>query len=222
MRRSLATLCLLLPLFCVAADDEPSPAGLGSGFSIHPDGWLLTAAHVVVGCPRVHIAGLGESTTMAVDRELDIALLKGPGSIQHWFALNPTASIGDAVTVSRLQAAGTRWQRASPLTAKVTATRRHDGDRRYLQFDASLRAGESGAPVVDEQGRVVGLVVARLTPGAAYRLTGNPRQAVAYAVNAVALLQFVTPWVHDIASIEPTANSAGLGQGQWVVECWAE
>lgn len=207
---------------CASAAESPAPAGIGSGFAIHPDGWVLTAAHVVGGCPRINIVGSGTAEEVAADRKLDIALLKVSQPVTHWLAFNADAERGDPVRVSRLQAAGTEWQRAMAISAIVTATRRHDGDRRYLQFDASLRAGESGAPVVDVDGDVVGLVVARLTPGAAYRLTGNPRQAVAYAVDADALLEFVSPWVAVSEVATQSVNSARLGHGQVVVECWYE
>lgn len=222
MRCPWLTIVFLLPLVCASASESSKPAGIGSGFAIHPEGWVLTAAHVVRGCPRINVVGIGTAEEVVADQKLDIALLKVSQPLAHWLAFSINAEPGDAVTVSRLQAAGTQWQRAMPILAKVTSTQRHDGDRRYVQLDASLRAGESGAPVVDNDGNVVGLVVARLTPGAAYRLTGNPRQAVAYAVDAEALLDFVAPTVRLGEDVAPSVNTPRLGHGQLLIECWYE
>lgn len=150
------------------ADEEPQQ-GIGSGFLVHPDGWILTSAHVVEEAAEVRIsfspelgfarevvariAGLDVRTDTAllkvdVDRKLPALLLGSSEALQvaDWvvvignpFGLSQTVSVGVVSFKGR--------------TDVMPGGRDIDFD--YIQTDACINPGSSGGPVLDATGRVV-------------------------------------------------------------------
>jgi len=145
--------------------------GVGSGFLIHPDGWIVTNAHVVEGADKV-VAEVGErnahipARVVGIDAETDLALVK----IDIDRPL-PYLRLGDS---DRLQPA--QWVVAigcpfgldhSVSLGIVSHTGRTDispvgrrGTYDFIQTDASINPGSSGGPLLDLNGNVVGIAAA--------------------------------------------------------------
>ena len=138
----------------------------GSGVVISPDGELLTNHHVVDKATEIRCQ-LADGTAYTAkkigeDKDLDVALLKleRPADAQPlaYARLSPdTLQIGDVVL-----AMGAPWGLARSVTMGiVSCTDRHlEGAGEYTlwyQTDASISPGNSGGPLVDTHGRVVGL-----------------------------------------------------------------
>jgi serine protease Do len=145
--------------------------GVGSGFIIHPDGWIVTNAHVVEGADKV-VAEVGErnahvpARVVGIDAETDLALVK----IDVERPL-PFLRLGDS---DRLQPA--QWVVAigcpfgldhSVSLGIVSHTGRTDispvgrpGTYDFIQTDASINPGSSGGPLLDLNGNVVGIAAA--------------------------------------------------------------
>jgi serine protease Do len=127
-------------------------AALGSGVVWHPDGLILTNAHVARGDVAVALPDgrvLG-ARLVARDPERDLAaLVVDAGGL-------PAAEIGDAAALrvgELVLALGNPWGLARALTAGLV----HAVDRRLVQADLRLAPGNSGGPLADARGRVVGL-----------------------------------------------------------------
>jgi S1-C subfamily serine protease len=142
------------------------------------EGRVMTVAHVLAGGGPVRV-GERSARVLQVDRRLDVAVLaiRGEGSGVRGGA----AAAGDRVTVHVLRSGR---ERSLPATVLRTITARVGGETRpALEVAAAVMPGDSGAPVVDGRGRLVGVVFAE----------ASDRDAVAYALDARALGAMLEP-----------------------------
>jgi serine protease Do len=136
------------------------PRGLGSGFIISPDGYVMTNHHVVEGADEI-IVTLPDrrefkGKLVGSDRRTDIALVKVDA------ASLPTLRIGDS---SRLKvgewviAIGSPFGFDSTVTAGiVSAKARETGELLpFIQTDVAVNPGNSGGPLINMRGEVVGI-----------------------------------------------------------------
>jgi S1-C subfamily serine protease len=147
------------------ADGKSGQSGSGSGVIITPDGYILTNDHVVRGTSRL-TATLQDGTSfdaalVGADPATDLALLRASGSSL------PYAAMGDssALRVGQIVIAiGNPFGFQSTVsTGVVSALGRalRSAERRLIeniiQHTAPLNPGNSGGPLVDSRGRVVGI-----------------------------------------------------------------
>jgi S1-C subfamily serine protease len=145
------------------------------------DGRVLTVAHVLAGGRVVDVAGR-HARVVRVDRRLDLALLAVPG------LRAPAVRLGGEAR--QIAVAVVRDGRARPLPGSVRRRvvvrwREQPGDpprlRPGLELAAAVQPGDSGAPVVDRDGRLLGVVYARASVPA----------RTAWAVDASAVRAFL-------------------------------
>ncbi len=156
-----------LPPGVPGGPDSPPPVtkGTGTAFVIHADGWLLTCAHVV-GTAQTCQVSLGATKfpakVIAKDTTHDLALLKIEAK-----AL-PTLPMADSDKVElgeEVRAIG--FPLSTELGESVKATRGtiagiiKKENRRLFQIDAALNPGNSGGPLVNEKGEVLGVSSAK-------------------------------------------------------------
>jgi Trypsin-like peptidase domain/Concanavalin A-like lectin/glucanases superfamily len=152
--------------------------GSGSTVCVSADGFFVTNHHVVAG------AGLGEIVRVVVypgqknqrvlearviklDEDDDLALLKAEaapdlvtvplGTDDELVETMPLAAFG--YPFGRMLAADKGFPTVSVNTGTITALRRKGGELSKLQHDASVNPGNSGGPVVDKKGNLIGIVV---------------------------------------------------------------
>ncbi len=152
-----------------AGDDE---AGLGTGVIINESGAILTALHVVEGATRVRVSFVDGTVSRAdvtsTDPEHDIAVLRpernpevivpavlgGGGQVgQEAYAVgHPLGYVGSLTTgvISGLE-----------RSVKVPSGRTLQG---LIQFDAAVNPGNSGGPLLNRAGQVIGIVTALANP----------------------------------------------------------
>jgi len=139
----------------------PEGAGSGSGFITSSDGLIITAAHVLEGATTAVVRlqngeELNIEGVIAIDGEKDFAIVRVAG-----FDL-PTVPLGNADDVSvgqRVIAIGAPIGLSGTVSDGLIAADRLDGGTRVLQISAPTSPGNSGGPVITEQGQVIGLVV---------------------------------------------------------------
>ena len=146
--------------------------GMGSGFIIDSDGYVLTNAHVVKGADEVDVKMTDGSTHEAkvsgLDEQTDLAVLK----LQGEFGNLPTLELGASDSVAPGQwvvAVGHPFGLQYTVSAGiVSATGRRIGIAEYenlIQTDAAINPGNSGGPLVNLEGKVIGINTAIFSSG---------------------------------------------------------
>ena len=179
----------------------PSPliadltTNVGTGFFISEDGFFVTAAHVSSGAKVIEIvtpSGLLQARLVAQDVSNDLALLKIAGQ----FAALPIASsrkvrLGESVATVGFP--NVELQGRSPKLARgeiAGLSGVHD-DPRLFQVSVPLQPGNSGGPLVDQSGNVIGVVLARIDNNAAVLSSGVSAENVNYALKSSLLIAFL-------------------------------
>src|SRR5262249_47911114 len=134
---------------------------------LHPGGWFLTNAHVAQGeLPLVLNPSLKAERSYAArvvrsDPELDLALLRVEGVKDL-----PALALGSDEGLEELMEVvgfgypfGTALRAMSVNPGSITSLRHKDGQLHRIQLDAALNPGNSGGPVLDQYGKVIGVVV---------------------------------------------------------------
>jgi S1-C subfamily serine protease/Holliday junction resolvasome RuvABC ATP-dependent DNA helicase subunit len=138
----------------------------GTGFFVTADGYVVTNAHVVEGCedPKVvcGLAGPIAAKVLARDAANDLALLKVDFASDHVATLRAGVKIGEEIAafgyplLDKLSAGG------NFTVGNVSALAGFKNDSRQIQISAPIQPGNSGGPVVDQNGDVIGVVVSNL------------------------------------------------------------
>ena len=168
--------------------DEDDEGGAGSGVVIAPDGYILTNDHLAQGAKAISVI-LMDGTTMAArivgkDPTTDIAVIRADGT---GF---PCATLGDSSTLQVGQlaiAVGNPFGFQSTVSTGVISAlnrdlRTEDGRliENLIQHTAPLNPGNSGGPLVDSRGRVVGIntaIIAR-AQGMGFAIPANTARLI--------------------------------------------
>lgn len=226
-------------------------AGSGSGFLIAPDGFAVTNSHVVHGADAIQVTMADGHRTKATlvgdDPDSDLAVIRLPSSDLPYLSFADSS----AIRVGQLAiAVGNPLGFQASVTAGVVSALGRSlraGSGRLmddiLQTDAALNPGNSGGPLVDSHGRVIGVNTAIILPaqGICFAIASNTARLVATQLIAfgkfrrsyigVAGQNVVLPrWLvrqHDllqeggvlVAGVEAgsPAERAGLAEGDLIV-----
>jgi serine protease Do len=155
-----------------------TPAGLGSGFFINPDGFLITNFHVIEGETQISVEVYLQKNgqiervlykqvrIVALNKFADLALLRIEDKDAPKFS---AVTLGDS---DKLAVGDTVFAIGSPLGLERTVTegivstktRQFEGDL-YLQTTAQINPGNSGGPLFNLRGEVIGVTNMKITFG---------------------------------------------------------
>ena len=173
----------------VSSKVPPRETGSGSGFMIRSDGVLVTNAHVVRGCGAVAVRGLGRARVLHSDGPRDIALLAVDGVADAPVA--PLASdeprLAEPVYAFGFPLPGTLGEGIGFSAGNVSALIGLEGDANQFRMTAAVQPGNSGGPLLDSAGRVIGVVTSKLNAVRVADVTGDIPQSMNFAVRASVL-----------------------------------
>ncbi len=156
---------------------------VGSGFVVTPQGDALTCKHVVGTAPEVAVTlangETAKATVAAVDEARDLALLKLDRTGLPAVVFSPSALLKPGTRVAAVGAP--LGLQNSATEGVVSALDREVKGQKYLQIDAALNKGNSGGPVINAEGQVVGIASA----------TVQEASNVGFALPSEAVLEFL-------------------------------
>jgi serine protease Do len=141
-------------------EEEPQPRGVGSGFILTTDGFVMTNAHVVEGAEEVLVTLPDrrefKAKIVGFDKRTDVAVVKIEATGL------PAVRVGD---INRLKvgewvmAIGSPFGLENTVTAGiVSAKQRETGDYLpFIQTDVAINPGNSGGPLINMRGEVIGI-----------------------------------------------------------------
>lgn len=167
----------------------------GTGFLVTSAGHVVTNEHVVRGCGTLSVsfgAVMRPATILASDAQTDLAVLWAPGTGATPLPVRAEAAVlGEAIIVFGFPLAGTLSREGVLSVGIVAATAGFRDDRRFMQISAPVQPGNSGGPVLDNRGQVMGVVNSKLDAITALARTGDIPQNVNFAVATATLRQML-------------------------------
>ena len=169
--------------------------GTGTGFAVNPD-YVVTADHVLEGCNEVTIVHSHQeiaAQTVARDRSNDLGLLRLDKKFLHAAKLRGGSSIrlGERVSNYGYPLFGDISTSATITEGNINNLSGAGNDSTVLQFDAPTQPGNSGGPVLDSSGNVVGVAIEILSKKYA-DATGHIAQNVNFAVKSNIVENFLS------------------------------
>src|SRR6266404_5221044 len=186
MTRGLAGILLTLGGIIGCGAAVANAASSGTGFAVGNGNSVLTNFHVVDGCKSVRIANVGAGQIKLLDRRNDIAVIQpdrpitGPLRFRSADQLKP----GEEIIVIGFPLKGLLSSAPTVTTGIVSSLAGLRDDRTRFQISAPVQPGNSGGPVLDRAGNVVGMVVSKLNVLRIARMTGDIPQNVNFAIPA--------------------------------------
>jgi len=177
-------------------EDPPPPAArsasvlIGAGIVVSADGLVLTNQHVAQGCESIAVIDEGRERAMATvrgsDLANDLALLKADRQFTQIasFRRDEPLQAGEAVTVVGFPLASVLGFEPNVTFGYVSATGGLRGDSTRFQISAPIHKGNSGGPILDQGGQVIGIVTSKLNAVEIQKRTGDLPQNISFGVRA--------------------------------------
>jgi S1-C subfamily serine protease len=168
----------------------------GSGIIVTTDGHILTNFHVINGCSSFGVRTVGDeerpATLLARDAQNDLALLKASTPYPDVATLRvEPPRLAEPVLVFGFPLSGMLASSGNVTLGNVSALTGLRDDSRDVQITAAVQPGNSGGPVVDGSGLLLGVVQSKLDVIRAASVTGDIAQNVNFAIRGSLAVSFL-------------------------------
>lgn len=204
-----------------AKEDEKAPPrpqrNAGSGVMVNGSGVVLTNSHVVKSCRNIRVTQGDNGTSQAAsviarDDVNDMAVLNTtlrPTDFAHFRDGAPLRS-GDNVVAVGFPLSSLLSREPNITAGVISAMNGLRGDKRHYQITAPIQRGNSGGPVADMSGNVVGIVVSTLNAMKVADKSGALPQNVNFAIKGELLKKFLTDNKVDFVTNAPQADEKSV------------
>ncbi len=203
------------------------PDYTGSSFVVSQRGHLLTNRHVVAGCTELRANGY-KTKIIAEDPNNDLALLRleQPLTSVAFFRVGRGARIGDKVVAAGYPLRGLLGSGLNVTFGNVSSLTGIGNDSRLYQISAPVNSGNSGGPLIDESGHIVGIVTSKINALRTAKATGDIPQGANFAIKGSIMQIFL-----DLNNIDyqtapsrlPKSSSIIADEAKkytFLIECW--
>ncbi len=151
-------------IFKDLSEDTLLAAASGTGFFINKSGVLVSNNHVIESCDKNFVFYEGESyeaIVLGIDRVNDLALMKTDINPKSHFSIsNQDASLLDDVIIAGYPLGKNISASIKTTKGSITSLAGFGDNYSNFQTDAALNQGNSGGPIIDKRGNVIGVAVA--------------------------------------------------------------
>ena len=168
----------------------------GTGFAVDHDGTLVTNEHVISRCAAITVhqgAQRVVGTVRAKDHANDLALinLPQPTAAVATIRRGPVVRLGEQVVAYGFPLVGALATEGNLTVGYVSALRGLGNDEKSIQITAPVQRGNSGGPLVDLSGNVIGVVASKLDAVKVMNTYGDVPQNVNFAIALDQLTEFL-------------------------------
>jgi len=196
---------LLTHACAIARGENPSPPAakpvertrVGAGVIAATNGLVLTNHHVVTGCDEISVRDSDERRTAArvvgEDVANDLALLKAERTFPKAASFRRGAPLqaGESVVVVGFPLAALLGFEPNVAFGYISAVGGLRGDASRFQISAPIHKGNSGGPILDQSGQVIGIVTSKLNALAVQKRMGDLPQNISFGVKGEVALGFL-------------------------------
>jgi S1-C subfamily serine protease len=212
-----------------SAQPQTEATSSGTGFFVSLPGYVLTNRHVVDGCRTATVSRPGypssDARIVGVDATNDLALLTTGMGTKMVPPFRIGVRVGESVFVYGFPLAGLLSSSGNFTVGNITSVAGLGDDSRILQISAPVQPGNSGGPLLDKSGNVVGIIVSKLNALRLAQVTQDVPQNINFAIKASIAANFLE--VNNIqaqvgsnaATLEPTEIAERAKQFTVQVTC---
>lgn len=198
--------------FSDASDLSPGGVKVGTCFAATASGRLLTAHHVVAGATQIRIrlsdGGWYPATVVSSSQANDVAVLSIESKTYGFLplALPRSSRVGQRVFTMGYPAVSILGMEPKFSEGVVSALSGPGGEQGFIQVTVPVQPGNSGGPLVDESGRVVGIMTSTAAIAPFVRSTGSLPQNINWAIG----IDFVRPLVEEARDLPSTSREGAI------------
>jgi hypothetical protein len=164
----------------------------GTGFFVSNNGYILTNYHVIDGASEVRITSSAKPLKLiGADNLNDLALLKIDSTEKNSCQFCNFYELGENVIVAGYPYQGILSDSLNITEGIVSGLSGVGNDSRFLQITAPLQPGNSGGPLFNQKGNVVGVVTAKLNALKFIEYTGSIPENVNFALKSSIITNFL-------------------------------
>ena len=204
-------------------------ASSGSGFSVSKDGFIVTNNHVIDGCKKVYVHVSGKqvpATVITTDHQNDLALLKADFIPKEVFALsgNRPDLLQDVYVAG--YPFGMNVSSSVKVTKGIISSLTGIGNNfSQVQIDAALQKGNSGGPILDENGNVVAVAVSKLDVQYAIKNFGTIPENTNFGVKSSVVASILDSQAVEVSApnnnpMKKSVLAKKIAQGTYYLSCF--
>lgn len=169
-----------------------SPTSIGTAFYINNTD-LVTAEHIISQCTAITLSNGIKLNLISSDKSIDLAVLNSPIRSHHWLPLSMTgkANLGEQVYALGYPYYMLTGTSLNLTSGNVSALAGYNDNHQFISISVPVQPGNSGGPLLNKKGEILGVISSRLSAAAIAKATGSLPQNINYAVTGEELINFL-------------------------------